>query len=159
MLTYEHNIFTVQPTPVLNTKPSLRDKIKDGALFRVWNYIKMRLFGEMGSIVPSTRLSISDNEVDSKFTDGFYGLITISILTAASFSISLLPVHNVLTNQTYWYEIILSTINWAFFMACVVVMEIEVILDARIMKSKTRFAADIFMTLKITEILGICFSI
>ena len=89
--------------------------------------------------------------------EGCFGPLTQAVLIVASFSVTLIPVHNVILHPEYWYEMVLSTTNWSICIACVVAVELEVVLRGHIMKSRTRVAIEIFMTLKITEILCICF--
>ena len=100
----------------------------------------------------------SNDEEESKCTNGFYGLLALAILIVAPMSTTLLPVHNIFTSPEYWYEMVFITAFWCMFYASGLTMEMGVALNELIKKKTTRVILELFMTLKITEILSTCFN-
>ena len=68
-------------------------------------------------------------DIDPKFTDSLYGILSLLIMTISSFSVTVLPVNNILVNPEYWYEIIISTSFAPFFMACATAFKIKSVVD------------------------------
>ena len=58
-----------------------------------------------------------ERKIDHHFSylDGLYGLLDLIIITASSFTVTLLPMHNAITTPEFWYEIIFSSSSFAFF--------------------------------------------
>ena len=60
-----------------------------------------------------------------KSNNGIYGLFALVILCTASFSATLLPVHNAIVHPEYWYEIMYSTVSTGLLFTPAVVIEFE----------------------------------
>ena len=96
--------------------------------------------------------SFNTNADDSKFTNGLYGLLALLILIVSPFTITLLPVKNVLANPEYWYEILLSTTSHGLFLTIAVTIELNAFFNDLFNKGKMRMMAELFMAYKITEV-------
>ena len=97
------------------------------------------------------------NEIaDSKFSDCFYGLISLVIMVTASFSVTLLPVNNVLEKPEYWYELIFSTMLNPIYLACATAFAIENTMNGCINKRKMIVIMELYSSYKIAEIVSIC---
>ena len=95
-------------------------------------------------------------DIDPKFTDSLYGILSLLIMTISSFSVTVLPVNNILVNPEYWYEIIISTSFAPFFMACATAFKIKSVVDEYVSRGTIRLIVELFLCYKITEISGIC---
>ena len=73
----------------------------------------------------SIEASPINEDADSKWLGCFYGLISLVIMVSASFSVTHLPVNDVLEKPEYWYEIIFSTMLSPFYLACATAFAIE----------------------------------
>ena len=86
-------IFTVQQSPIVLKKYQ-----------KGWKY---QVAGEI----------ISKDGVEWQCKFGIYGTLTLLILIGAPFSFILIPLHNVFTNQKYWYELAINTLSLHIFCA------------------------------------------
>ena len=105
-------------------------------------------------MVLNKEIETNDNDV-FKNIHSLYGPLALLILTSASFSVALIPVHNVITHPEYWYEIIFSSFSSSFFMASCCVIGLETVLNPFNNRILQVFF-DLFITFKLTEILMCC---
>ena len=89
----------------------------------------------------------------SRFIHIFYGPLALVILTLGCFSMTVLPVHNVIPNPEYWYEIIFSSTSVFFHMACCATIVAECTVNP-FNKSKFWLIPDLFLAMKLVESLG-----
>lgn len=157
MMSDQSTIFTLQLNSDIAVNQPVKANTNDDKFFGNLRNYKEKTCGQKVWILPPLKEIGLDENDRHILRNGCFGPLTQAILIIASFSVTLLPVNNVFLNPEYWYEIVLSTINWAIFIACIVAVEIEVVLSGHIMKSRMRIAIEIFLTLKITEILCISF--
>lgn len=99
----------------------------------------------------------TNDNVVVKNIHSLYGPLALLILTSASFSVALIPVHNVITHPKYWYEIIFSSCSSSFFMASCCVIGLETVLNPFNNRILQVFF-DLFIIFELTEIL-MCSSI
>ena len=147
-------IFVLRPCPVIHKNISSKKRKRKsignlcGAkelIFRK-NIIKLQSLSQLNG----------DHNTDWKLIDGLYGLLALGILIAAPVSVTLLPTNNVVTNPEYWYEITYSNLSVYFFLASASAVELEVLFRDFIKLNKTRMFAELFFTLKISELILAC---
>ena len=112
-----------------------------------------RVFPRIKSTHQSELTSEIVDDVEATYKDSLYGLVALVILMSASFSSTLLPVHNVLINPEYWYEIVFSSCSTPFFIACCGTIGAEAVMNP-FKKGKLPVIIDLFVTYKIAETLG-----
>ena len=88
-----------------------------------------------------------------KINGVWYGILTQLILILAPFSFTLLPVNNILTSPECWYEFIFTTTSWQIFHSVSLAISIDLVLKGLIKKHLTRVMMELFLSMKITEIL------
>ena len=88
-------------------------------------------------------------------SNGLYGLLTLFILCASPFSVTLLPVNNVMVHPEYWYEFMYSNISLLLFIVITVVTELEVLLNP-FNKQTLKVICDVMVTAKTFDILVLC---
>ena len=150
-------IFTVQPLSTtrsqeIDTEKSIKQKLEHNS-----DDSKAKQFCHKGWMIQCTNESNLDEYVDWKFTDGLYGFLTLGIAVISPFSVTLLPVNNVLIYPEYWYEILFSTTSFHLFWACSSAIETSMLLGDIIKKGTLKLSIDIFLVLKTIEILAISF--
>ena len=89
------------------------------------------------------------------FVDGLYGPLALVISILSSFWTTLLPVHNVLINPNYWYEILFSSVAFVFLVASFVAVRSEAVLKP-FNKRTFSIIFHLFVAYKGTEILAHC---
>ena len=152
-------IFTVQNSPEVSLKHSNLKKSKRDGIVLNSNLPIPGSINQRRWILPTSRNVTLNKDDDVQLTHMFYGPLTLVFLTASSFSITLLPVNNVLLHPEYWYEIFFTTSSQAIFAASLLATAIDsdILFFVRFTKSKMRIFLELFFSLKITEILLICF--
>ena len=149
-------IFTIQrPSRNWNISPT-QDKIGKNENTPDLKQSKKKFFRPKRSSNRSLRALQQNVDMDPKFTDSLYGILSLLIMTLSSFSVTVLPVNNVLMKPEYWYEIIFSTSFAPFFMACATAFKIKSILDECVSRGTVRLILELFLSYKITEASGIC---
>ena len=88
-------------------------------------------------------------------SNGLYGLLALFILCASPFSVTLLPVNNVMVHPEYWYEFMYSNISLLLFIVITVVTELEVLLNP-FNKQTLKVICDVMVTAKTFDILVLC---
>ena len=141
-------IFTVQSC--MTGKPQSDKVPRKKKRARYWNYSTRRANRKRWS--HNVIKSFNTNDDDSKFTNGLYGLLALLILIVSPFTITLLPVKNVLANPEYWYEILLSTTSHGLFLTIAVTIELNAFFKDLFNKGKRRKMAELFMAYKVTEV-------
>ena len=150
-------IFTVQNSPDVSLKHSNQKTFKmEGIVLNSNLHIPASL-NQKRWIFPTSRKVILNKDDDVKLIHLLYGPLTLVFLTASTFSITLLPVHNVLLHPEYWYEIVFTTSSQAIICALGAIIECDILLSGRFTKSKMRICLELFFSIKITEVLLICF--
>ena len=152
-------ILTVQNSPDVSLKHSNLKKSKREGIVLNSNLPIPGSLSKKRWILPTSRKVTLNKDDDIKLTHMFYGPLTLVFLTASSFSITLLPVNNVLLHPEYWYEIFFTTLSQAIFTASQVatLIDSDVLFFVCFTKSKMRIFLELFFSVKITEILLICF--
>ena len=128
---------------------------KKGIVIGNLSVSESRRLGKRSCVSPLTNEVDLDDDQKWKFTDAFYGILMLLIVTLAPFSVTLLPVNNVLTNPECWYEILFSTTSLYFFLACSTAIEILFLVDGIVKKGTLIVSMDLFLAPKVTEALGI----
>lgn len=123
------NIFLVQPIPLDCDNSPVGKKKKDDHMIPHLNQYFPGAFQSENSKIQSNSPSDSNEGVDAQFTNCFYGLVALTIMIVSPFSVTLIPVHNVLKTPEYWYEMIFSTSSNILFTAWGVVMETDFVLN------------------------------
>ena len=146
-------IFIVQPSSAstICNKASVGEKIGNKKYSSILNLGRGNYFNKNGRISHSQRLKMSDDDLKIKCVDGLYGLLALVILTSASLSPTMLPVHNVISNPEYWYEIIFSSFSTAFFLSNCGTIAAETV-GVPFKKSRPLVILDMFVTFKIAEL-------
>ena len=149
-------IFTIQgPSSNWNVSPT-QDKLGKNENAHDLKQSKKKLFRPKRSSNRLLRpLQLNVNS-DPKFTDSLYGILSLLIMTISSFSVTVVPVHNIFVKPEYWYEIIISTSFAPFFMACATAFKIKSVLDEYVSRGTIRLILELFLSYKITETSGIC---
>ena len=153
-LARKSNIFTVFPASEDCSKPSIKENENTNYKFEK-EYFIAGLFPKKHDILRITAESSSNDAIVTSYVDGMYGPLALCIVISASFSVTMIPVHNVIQNPEYWYEITFSTLSRCFFLACCITNGAEgnlnLFKDQRII-----VILNIFITKKVSEILGMC---
>ena len=122
-------IFTIQgPSRNWNISPT-QDKLGKNENAHDLKQSKKKLFRPKRSSNRLLRPLQQNVNSDPKFTDSLYGILSLLIMTISSFSVTVVPVHNIFVKPEYWYEIIISTSFAPFFMACATTFKIKSVLD------------------------------
>ena len=79
-------------------------------------------------------------------SNGLYGLLALFIICAAPFSVTLLPVNNVIVNPEYWYEFVYSNLSMLLFSVISVVIELEVFLNPFNKQTLIKVICDVMAT-------------
>ena len=103
-----------------------------------------------------TRSEDLNDDDDAKINAVWYGILTLLILILAPFSFTLLPVNNIFTSPECWYEFIFTTSSWQIFYSVTSAISIDLVLKDLIKKKLSRIIMELFLSVKITEILLIC---
>ena len=154
MLKNKAKIFTVDPAPVGGMSESYERKrmgYKDVKGFK--KSIPTRLFETAWKFESKRPQELKDDGV--KYIAGMYGPLSLMICIAASFTVSLLPAHNVLIHPNYWYESMFSIIPFSLFTASLSAVGMKVVLNP-FNKSTFKVAIDLFIFTKATEIIVYC---
>ena len=142
-------IFTVQPIITVATKPSVLITDLKAKSIRTLNTCN-------GQETPQNRkegMEMLHQKIDdSKFADALYGPLVLLIIIASPFSVTLLPMNNVLIQPKYWYELPISTSSLTIFISTAVVA-LKPLVDCGFKKPTTKAIFDLFMVCKTTEAL------
>ena len=136
-----------------STKVSIENGIQRERLGAISSRSKALLLRRSRKICRSMTTSKMSGSARTRFIHIFYGPLALAILTLGCFSTTLLPVHNVITNPEYWYEIIFSSTSVFFHMACCSTIAAECTVNP-FNKTKFRIIPDLFLTMKLVESLG-----
>lgn len=144
-------IFTVQPISTVATKHSVQMTDTKAKSIRTLNTCN-------GENTPQNREEeiemLPQTINDSKFADALYGPLVLLIIIASPFSVTLLPMNNVLIQPKCWYELPISTISYTVFISTIVVT-VKPLLDSDFNKPTIKVILKLFMVLKTTESLAI----
>ena len=150
-------ILMVHNSPDVSLKHSNLKKSKREGIVLNSNLLIPDSLNQNRWILPTSRNVTLNKDDDVQLTHMFYGPLTLVFLTTSSFSITLLPVNNVLLHPEYWYEIVFTTTSQAVFSAFYNCSFQDVLFSGLITRSKMRVFLESFFCHKITEILVICF--
>ena len=109
-------------------------------LCRISSRSKALLLRRSRKVFRSKTTSKMNGSANSRFIHIFYGPLALAILTFGSFSTTLVPAHNVITNPEYWYEVTKDCIKSSS--------------SLKVNRSKFWLIADLFLTMKLVESLG-----
>ena len=144
-------IFTIKNESRASIKLSADKKIRNKKI----SFSRARIVLQIKRSLRQTNSSISNND-NSKFIHGFYGILAQIILIASPSFVMLIPVHNLLANPSYWYEIILTSTPYALFASTAWTLVVKSVLDNPFNKPTTRVIADISTSYKAIETLSVC---
>ena len=147
-------VFTVQSTVASNPATEKQPRKKKSS--RYWSNVKTRKNNQKRGKLPILK-SFNKNDDDSKFINGFYGLLALLILIVSPCLITFLPVNNSLANPQYWYEILFSTTATDLYLVIAGTMESNAVFPGLFKKGKIWMIAECFMAGRITQTLTICF--
>ena len=147
-------MFSAQPTLNIIISPRVVKKNKIKTLICDFNDYLATILSLKGLNLWSTKMQKSYKDVDWKCTDCLYGFLILAILIIAPCSITLLPFKNVFENPESWYEIMFASISVHFFLASSNAIIAAELFSEIIKKSRTRLAIELFITLKITDIIA-----
>ena len=148
-------IFLVQPASTVCNKQAVQIKAKvENKDF--WKNCKDKIFCQGKWELPSKRPLNSDVESETRSINSLYGPLCLLILTSAAFGPTLIPVHNVITNPDYWFEIVFSTSSTYFFFAITRTLGAETVLNPY-NENILPVILKLFLTSKLTETAGHCF--
>ena len=122
-------VFTIPPDLIVDKKESIRTCSKRKKLWNGLKKFKLANFHLNGDDIRVEYPEESANADKSRLIDGIYGPVALVICISASFTVTLLPAQNVITNPEYWYEIFFSTSSFFFFLATATVIEAEIALN------------------------------
>ena len=147
----ETKIFTVQPISTVATKPSVLITDQKAKSIRSLNTCN----GQDTSQNRKEEIEMLPQKIDdSKFSDALYGPLVLLIIIASPFSVTLLPMNNVLIQPKYWYELPISTISLTVF-GSTAVTTMKPLVDCDFNKPTIKVILNLFMALKTTESLAI----
>ena len=143
-------IFTVQPVSNVDIKPSVTRADRTKKSIRTLNTCKgqkatQNRKKEIVLFVPNTD--------DVRFIDAVYGPLVLFIITASSFSLTLLPMNNVFVQPKYWYELPISSTSLTVFISISTVVVFKPLVDCNFNKATMKAIADLFMVSKTAEVL------
>ena len=146
------NIFTVQEMHEGPIQPKSTTNCKNENLVHHASHQRAKRYIKQDKKLRSMRIMKKSQTYNGSHTDGFYGLLTQFILILSPLSLFLIPYNNAITNPEYWYEIIFSTLSLHFFLASSSAINFEILMGDVIKKTRSRIFLELFMFLKITEI-------
>ena len=145
----------VKGNSVTYTTASSTMKPVHSKLYHSLIHFREQLFLKNGWNLDSEMQQKLDKNDDIDILDCFYGAIALSIITISSFSVILLPVHNVIISPQYWYEIIFSSSSLMIFMVSAIAIGVRTVLDP--FKKRIPFVViDLLISCKVAEALVIC---
>ena len=150
-------VFTVEPISGVSIAPAARNDIRNEKRKDKTKFFNARIFSNNGWNIQVQMQPKQAKEEVWYPTEALYGPLTLIIVISGSFSVTLLPVRNVLTDPQYWYEILSSTLSSYFFLAFGTAIEVFALLKDDINKGIMRIAIEFFVLLKFAESLAICF--
>ena len=85
------------------------DDDNKSTIFTVQQSSTVRKIGKKGRKYQVTRELNTKDGIEWQCNFHMYGTLTLIILIGASFSFTLIPLHNIHISQEYWYELAINT--------------------------------------------------
>ena len=96
-LTKKLKIFSVFPASEDCSETSIKENENTDYKI-VKDYFRARLFSQKHDILRFTAQSSSNDAIVTSYVDGMYGLLALCIVISATFSVTMIPVHNEIQN-------------------------------------------------------------